>query len=139
MSDITEYRPGDSIVCPSCGRESAVKLHRKMDGWTCVGEFFICALCKAELAPAAGSSVPSRSDNEKSVDALADFFGTTVEETAKLDVENSQFCRDCIHYYSNPFASQCMLHERKVEPMQDCGDFSLRPLEPTTDDGASTP
>jgi hypothetical protein len=40
------------------------------------------------------------------------------------------FCRDCRYYVKHPFLSRCARHDREVEPMQDCPDFS-RPDKPS--------
>ena len=135
MSGNSEYRRGDNFVCPVCGKDSVVKILRKMDGWTFVGEFLVCALCEAVLQQIDKADLQCEAGSDAAVDALAGFFGTSVEKPAPLTTETTNFCRDCIHYYTNPFTSRCMLHERNVEPMQDCTDFSVRLSESTEGDG----
>ena len=114
-------KAGDVFRCPACGQESIVKVHRKMDGFRCLGEELVCMLCGAVLpeeAPAGkGGAV-------KSANPLAALLGVEDAAPERLaDDSGRGFCRDCKHYISHPFLSRCDLHDRGVNPMDDCPDF----------------
>jgi hypothetical protein len=141
--DAVNYREGLSIVCPHCGRETIVKRQRKMDGWTVVGDVYACALCRAELADiaddsGAASETRAREDSRrlKALESLLNEDSASLQRPGLGDDEEARFCRDCVHFLKHPFISRCLLHERAVEPMDDCEDFSRRPEEDAgTDNG----
>lgn len=129
--------PGASFHCTHCGNDSIAKKENVMEGWRCVGTRLVCALCGAPLAAedvsSAGTSALSdaSASAKRSLDGAASFLGTSLEELApKLDLGESdgRFCKNCEHFLRHPFQSRCLLHDRDVEPMEDCSDFSPVPL-----------
>ena len=115
-------KAGDVFHCPECNQDSIVKTRRKMDGFRCLGEELVCMLCGAVLpedAPEKNGEVA------KAAHPLAALLG--VEEAAPerlADDSGRGFCRDCKHYIKHPFLSRCDLHDRSVNPMDDCPDFA---------------
>lgn len=98
------------IFCPCCRQESAVKVVKKYDGFTLVGEMDTCAFCGYEF-------------NEEEPEFINDHPPGWVN-----DGNLKKICRRCQHYVINPFVQKCVLHEREVEATDTCGDFSLPPL-----------
>ena len=141
----TAFREGMDIRCPECRRDSVVKRSRKMDGWTYVGDVYACAFCGAELAPV-DSGVPADGGavadarRLKALAALLDSDSSVLDRPALVRDEDARFCRDCRHFLKHPFISRCLLHERSVEPMDDCEDFVRRPDEaPSTEPPENSP
>ncbi len=109
-----------------------MKSEKRMDGWTFVGEVFACALCGAEIPRAdepASTGRPEQAKQEAS-SRLADFLGGANVDSKRVDLESkpgeARFCRDCSQYLVHPFVSRCLLHDRDVEPMDDCESFEAR-------------
>ena len=120
-------KTGTEIICPHCGEDSFASQKTLMDGWTKVGEIFVCAACGAKLAdiddkPVEDNGAPAKSPG---LSALAGALG--VEEAEKLTIELSEdekrFCRDCANFVSHPFLDRCSLLEKEVAPMDDCAEF----------------
>ena len=135
-----KYRQGMKIDCPHCSEESVVRRESVMDGWTKVGERFICARCRAELKP--DDAVNDTGDENRSApadnrgrDGLKAFLGTDDEERPALldDTTPGRFCRDCKHLMVHPFKVRCILHKRDVNPMDDCDDFEPRSADEDND------
>lgn len=130
MSTDNPARAGDSFVCPRCGKESIAKLEKVMDGWTCVGESLVCAFCKEPVAEQDDSSSCQTVEDSDTdgLKRLADFLDEPPADRQRLvkDAE-SRFCRDCVNFLRHPFVSRCLLHDKPVEPMDDCADFEPRP------------
>jgi len=123
-------KSGEKILCPSCGRESVVKVQRTMEGWRLTGERLVCALCGdavAEVAPK-DDDLSVAESGASGLAALADLLGECPGKPQIMphDVEEL-FCRDCCHFLLHPFLSRCLLHDRPTEPMDDCADFAARP------------
>lgn len=124
-------KPGEMFVCRACGRESVAKTKKVMDGWRCTGEVVLCAFCQAPVAPPEASESPvSPPDNASAAaDAaalrrLAALLDTEPTPAPRLaDTTRGPFCKDCGHFLRHPFYSRCLLHEKNVEPMEDCDDF----------------
>ena len=127
--DIMGSGSGGRDVCPKCGEMMIVKYRKQMDGWRCVGSVPVCGLCGEELEPAAVDDFTETRDERarsKALELLGDSASGSdrlPELTADDDV---RFCRDCQHYWTNPFNSKCLLHKRDVEPMGDCGEFERK-------------
>ena len=127
-------KKGAAIDCPACGKSSIVKVINKMSGWQCVGQVFVCAICGHELGPvvSSGKAVAGSSEGRPSQrEALASFLGADAEGPSPTAIgmlggERAEFCKDCAHYYRNPFKSSCLLHEREVDPMGDCPELAPR-------------
>ena len=116
---------GDKIKCPRCGEETVVKAKPKMQGWTCVGNVLVCALCGAELGtpPAQDSTGASRA----AADKLAALLGEAPEPTLRLDPgsEYRRFCRNCRHRIEHPFVLRCDFTGAEIDPGGCCDKFEL--------------
>ena len=133
MSGSQGIKAGAKFFCEECGRESIAKVHREMDGWECVGEFLVCAFCNAKVGVVDEESEEQEEAVGEGLDRLSSFLGVGVAEKPKGIGGDSEevrcFCRDCRHFLRHPFQHRCMLHDRVVEPMDDCPDFERRPLD----------
>ena len=101
--------PTRKIFCPHCRQESAVNVVKKYDGFAEVGETVTCAFCGYEF----GEEEP-----------------TVIEEKRPGWVDDDKLkkvCHRCHHYVINPFVQKCVLHQREIEAMDTCAEFSLRP------------
>ncbi|MFH1039069.1 MAG: hypothetical protein V1789_10435 [PVC group bacterium] len=100
------------IFCPHCRQESAVRVVKKYDGFTPVGEVKTCAFCGREFGEEEPASIEERAP------------GWT------RDGELKKVCRRCRHYVINPFIQKCILRQKEVEATDTCADFRLRPSPP---------
>ena len=119
-------KPGDQIICPHCGRSSFLKKESVMNGWSKVGEALKCVACSAtieEIKPP--SPLERRSEESAGVSKLASLLGTQPVAKPKLEAKASErnFCRDCANLVAHPFLCHCALHNKDVNPMDDCPDF----------------
>jgi|APSaa5957512622_1039677.scaffolds.fasta_scaffold03095_6 hypothetical protein len=132
--DMTNLRSGAAAVCPACREESLAKRTKRMEGWTCVGEYFACALCGAHWAdvePDKGTSHEKRGSER--LEALAGLLGESVPEAPKpLTPGCVTFCKDCLHFMRHPFRDRCLLHGRDTGSMDDCASFERRPVDQNT-------
>jgi len=120
-------RPGESVNCPHCGERTVVKSKKMMDGFTVVGESFVCVLCGAELGTPEEEK-PAAPDHAAS-DRLASLLGDiSVEAKADLtpDEGYGRFCRNCIHLIEHPFKTLCGLNGGAVDPMGECPRFQKK-------------
>ena len=122
-------KQGDSIDCPLCGKNSFLKKVPVLDGWTKKGDILACAACSgkiADLPPEGEGPVPF--PKIKSISSLENIFGEKYSATPKIEVSEDEkaFCRDCKHYISHPFMNRCGLHNKNVNPMDDCSDFARK-------------
>jgi DNA-directed RNA polymerase subunit RPC12/RpoP len=126
------YSKGQQFTCPHCGQDSIVKVEAEMDGWTKVGEYFACAMCKEKLEDIGGAPAKSKDSDSGSAgagaDALMDFLGTDKEDVGEVVADDGErrFCRDCGHLMDHPFKVYCLLHKKDVNPMDDCEHFERR-------------
>lgn len=132
--DMPAPRPGESFHCSACDRDSVAKPQKVMDGWRCTGEIMICAFCKTPVVPPSGTaeSRPTATENvgASALNRLADLLDAKpVAAPQFADTAVGHFCKDCRHFLRHPFFSRCLLHDKTVEPMDDCGDFTPRPPE----------
>ncbi len=129
-------RKGAAFRCPACGRDSVIQVRARFDGWTRTGEDYVCGLCRAVLAPAVAGDAQVPDARGSTVAHAKELLGLTgdigsdkcacdVLSTGTSDAER-RFCRDCRHFLVHPFITRCILHDRTVEPMQDCADFVAR-------------
>ena len=127
--DKTDYSDGERIVCPLCGKRSAVKIHHRIENFKVVESYAVCALCQKRLPK---PTAPA--EQEKKPSALAALLGMTAEEEQKqrdrreaekkiLGDTSRRFCKDCRHYIKHPFLSRCGLTNHCAEPMDDCERF----------------
>jgi hypothetical protein len=121
-------KPGDVYKCPECGADSFLKKESVMDGWTKKGEVLVCASCSRLVCDYITESECRASSPDDSVLKLASFLNTDEPEKIeiKADETDKSFCRDCIHFVSHPFMDRCSLHDKNVNPMDDCADFRKR-------------
>jgi len=118
-------KQGDSIDCPHCGRNSFLKKVAVMDGWTKKGDILACAACSAKIADIKPEEEKTAFPKEKSISSLESLFGEKHASGPKLEASEDEkaFCRDCKNYIVHPFMNRCGLHNKEVNPMDDCPDF----------------
>ncbi|MDP8215453.1 MAG: hypothetical protein RAO92_02340 [Candidatus Euphemobacter frigidus] len=104
------------IFCPHCRQESAVKVVKKYDGFTLVGEVKTCAFCGHEFL-------------EEEPEYIEKHPPGWVH-----DQDLKKVCHRCRHYVVNPFIQKCVLRQKEVEATDTCSDFSLRPSSSKGDD-----
>jgi hypothetical protein len=125
----SNMKPGDKTTCPECGEETFSKLKPVLDGWTKIGNILICGLCEHKLCDYEPETMElhSAQPNAKT-SALADLLGGVKIEKPVITVsdEERQFCRDCQHFVVHPFLSRCDLHDKNVNPMDDCAEFQKK-------------
>jgi len=127
-------KPGDQFDCPHCGKDSFLKKETLMNGWTRTGEVLKCASCGAVIEhldsdPLSGPAEKCRADRS-GLNALSALLGgeTGTGPAAPegfLDQER-KFCRDCAYRIATAFRMRCGRHDRDVNPMDDCPDFTPR-------------
>jgi len=140
---------GQRFYCQHCKSDSVVQVIHDIQGFRIVSEKVICAFCKEEidgavLEPVEQSSVGAvasappeatnsasalssllQLDTEKKVDKEA--LSAMLSGSAGEDSDSPKhFCRDCDYYLHHPFLSRCSLHNRTVEPMDDCPSFRAK-------------
>jgi hypothetical protein len=99
----------NKIFCPACRQESAVKVVKKYEGFSLVGEVCACAFCGHEFREEEPEIIKERPP------------GWTD------DSDRKKICRRCRHYVINPFVQKCGLSQQEVEATDTCGDFSSPP------------
>ena len=106
------------ITCTACGAETLVRREAKYDGFTKIGEVFICTACGHVYEDEA--DVPFRTRKTAAV-------FTDADRSRALDIfaddEKGRNCRHCKHYVVNPFTQRCGLHEKEVNATDLCFDF----------------
>jgi hypothetical protein len=121
--------PGDKVVCPACNAESFVKLKPILDGWTKTGDSLACGLCDHKLCDYEPPEIDEAAvkPNAKTA-ALSDLFGGVEVKKSVITVTDDEriFCRDCQNFIVHPFMSRCTLHDKQVNPMDDCQDFQRK-------------
>ena len=115
--------PGKSrkIRCSACGQDTLVRAEPVFDGFTKVGEAFVCVSCghryerEEDLPEATSSRASLFADDERPV-------------TPKVfaEDEGKRTCRHCKHYLVNPFTQRCGYHDKPVEATDWCDQFSSR-------------
>ena len=103
---------GQKIICPYCRQQSAVKIVKQYDGFTPVGEIKTCAFC---------GHVLEEEDLAYIRDAIPEGLRPAGERRS---------CYLCEHYVVNPFLQKCVLHDREVEALDSCPEFSPKPHPP---------
>lgn len=128
-------KPGDQFDCPHCGKDSFLKKETLMNGWTRAGEVLKCASCGAviERMDETGSSGPESEvsgGKAAGLDALSALLGGDTESKAAVPEgflkQERRFCRDCAYRIATAFRMRCGRHEKDVNPMDDCPDFTPR-------------
>jgi len=121
-------RPGESVNCPRCGERTVVKSKKRMDGFTVVGESFVCVLCGAELGQPEAET-PAAAPDHNAADKFASLLGDiSVETKADLtpDEGYGRFCRNCLHFIEHPFKTLCGLNGSTTDPMGECPRFQKK-------------
>ena len=107
------------INCTACGEETLVRREPVYEGFSKVGERFICTGCGHIYAEE--SEVPFR-------DLARPEIFTAADRTERVKIfhsdEAKRNCRYCQHYLVNPFVQQCALHKREVQATDLCDDFT---------------
>ena len=114
--------PGNEIVCTVCGADTLVVRQPVYEGFTRVGDAYVCAACghryeQEDQVPfktrAAGPAVFDESDRSPEPNVFA-------------SDEHKRLCRYCAHYVVNPFTQWCHVHRREVEATDTCDRFEPR-------------
>ncbi len=117
------------INCTACGEETFVRREPIYEGFSKVGERFICAGCGHAYADE--DEVPFR-------DLTGPSVFTDADRSKRIKIfhsdEANRNCRHCRHYLLNPFVQQCGLHKREVQATDLCDDFSPPPPKGKDDD-----
>lgn len=145
-----QFQAGQRFYCQRCKSDSVVQVLRDIQGFRILSEKAVCAFCKAEIVDAVlvkpterNSDVTERtpsavvSDNASALSSLLQLdsddglekpsLSNILSDTsASADDGSRAFCRDCYHYLHHPFLSRCSLHDRTVEPMDDCPSFRAK-------------
>lgn len=131
---------GQRFYCLHCKSDSFVQVAHDMQGFRVVAEKLVCAFCKAiidqpteSVSTTAATAATENTDSSAVLSALLQLDDTS---SGHLSVEtllstpsaaaaeaDKPFCRDCFYYIHHPFLSRCSLHNRTVEPMDDCSSF----------------
>ena len=119
---------GDEFDCPHCGANTFLKQESILDsaGWKKIGEALFCASCSEKIEEITEEKkIETVNANRNDLSALADLLGTKPEETVRLqeDLGDTHFCKDCKHFIVHPFMDRCSLHDKTVNPMDDCSDY----------------
>ncbi|HOK04120.1 MAG TPA: hypothetical protein P5270_01255 [Victivallales bacterium] len=119
-------KAGDEIQCPHCGKSSFLKKTVIIDGWTKKGEVLSCAVCSAKIADLKSENA---AEDKKNFDKLASFLNEN-EKLPKIEIKSDEnekrFCKDCSHFIKHPFNDKCGLHNKFVNPMDDCKEFKRK-------------
>lgn len=118
-------RAGEEVVCEYCGKESFLVKKAILDGWKKVGDFLACSACGEKIADLDTDGEAATNGKKAGLLSLLD-----VQEEKKIDFlatdDEKKFCRDCENFISHPFLNRCALHEKNVEPMNDCVQFKRK-------------
>ena len=123
-------RSSNEIVCDACGEDTLARKEPVFDGFTKVGEQYVCVSC--------GHEYPSEADTPFK-DARRDPKLFSDDEKARKveifdDSEKGRFCRHCTYYVVNPFVQRCDLHNKFVEATDVCDRFNRKPESESDDD-----
>lgn len=144
-----QIQAGQRFYCQHCKSDSVVQVVHDIQGFRIISEKAICAFCKAEIVGAvlkpseprgdAADDTPPAAvpDSTSALSSLLQLNSDDGIEKASLsgmlaDTSSSAadaakpFCRDCYYYIHHPFLSRCSLHNRTVEPMDDCPSFRAK-------------
>ena len=122
-------KAGDEINCKYCGENSFLVKKTLMDGWIKSGEVLICSSCSKVIEKIDETKNEIKENNrvKTSLNKFSDFLGGETLSKPNIDSDgDKQFCRDCKHYISHPFLDRCSLHQKEVNPMDDCSLFSKK-------------
>lgn len=130
MSDKKNISEGDSFTCAQCHSTSIARMESEYSGLTIKRKFLVCAFCRAELpSPTKEKSAGKGIEKRIAQGKLASLFGGSqaTEEPVISDLladdRERRFCKNCRHNFITPFKCHCNLHQKEVEPLQDCPDF----------------
>ena len=127
-------KPGDQFDCPHCGKDSFLKKETLMNGWTRAGEVLKCASCGAVIqrldAAESAASPDAASSDHAGRNALSALLGGDDETGPAVPegflMQERKFCRDCTYRIATAFRMRCGRHDKDVNPMDDCPDFTPR-------------
>lgn len=116
-------KAGEEFKCPKCRKNSFLKKVSVLDGWTKKGEFLACASCSAKIADISDKN--KEKAEKKALDKFAEFLKEEKNNKPQIvsDEGEKKFCKDCIHFIKHPFNDKCGLHNKFINPMDDCDDF----------------
>ena len=121
-------KPGDSLHCSHCGRNTFLKKETVMDGWVRKGEVLKCVSCGAVIEELHEEKDAPRtfSAEQDAAAKLKSLLGAEFERKPEIraDADEKKFCRDCAHLIAHPFLTRCMKFSRDVNPMDDCPSFT---------------
>lgn len=106
---------GKKVICPGCRQETVLKVTKKYDGFTPVGEARTCPFCGYEFGEAEPEKVKERVP------------GWIHDRGLK------RVCHRCRHYVVNPFVQKCGLTGEEVDALDNCSQFSPHP-DPSPED-----
>jgi hypothetical protein len=112
------------INCTACGAITFLRKEPRYEGFKKVGEDFSCLACGHVYA--SEDEVPFHRTVKKSLFTSDDLSRKPAIFQAS---EIGHICRRCEHYTVNPFTQRCGLHNRIVEAMDVCSDFSAKKEE----------
>ena len=131
MAKQTVYHPNQEFTCPQCGNLSVVRVEDIVEGlFDVVGKRYVCSTCGWQIPDEQiilSSERITDSTRKSSDDAvLAALFGDNadIDRDIALDGDTTRFCKHCKHYLQSPFSCRCLLHNREVEPLGVCEQFS---------------
>ncbi len=113
------------IFCTACGADTLVVRKPKYEGFTKVGEVFVCSACGHEYATE--EEVPFKEKPELKVFTEAD---RPKEIKVFREDEKGRLCRYCENYVINPFMQWCALHKKEVEATDTCKKFTPKKEPP---------
>ena len=121
---------GDSFTCPYCQSASIAKSKTEYDGFIAKRKYLVCAFCGAELIPPGNEQkTKKKTAKHPEPEKLSSLFGEDGTTDAPVisdllsDDRQRRFCKNCKHNFITPFKCYCELHQKEVEPLQDCPDF----------------
>ena len=126
-------RSSNEIVCEQCGKDALVRKEPVFDGFTKVGEQFVCLSC--------GHVYPDEASTPFKAARRDPTLFTESDKDPKVDLfednEKKRFCRYCEFYTVNPFVQRCDKHDKEVEATDICVSFKRKPEDEIEDAGES--
>jgi len=130
MSINQSISEGDSFTCVHCRSSSFAKLKTEYEGFTIKRSYLVCAFCQAEIYADKKSEKTAQVPAKKpAVGKLSSLFGEVGETDKPViselleDDKERRFCKNCRHNFITPFKCHCNLHQKEVEPLEDCQYF----------------
>ena len=127
MKKHTHIQAGAAFHCPHCQNDSIAKCSKEYEGFSLKREYLACALCQAEIAaPATDCGTETKAEPSALQALFADNHTADKQNVGELLEDDGQrrFCKNCLHNFFTAFKCFCNLHQKEVEPLHDCPDFS---------------